>query len=92
MVLVPAWPTDDLNATDTFWGKYMGEPFQTVAADVETKLDEYRSEMEKINKGTSLDASDGNALADTTRALASTINQLPELQEKKRLIGARFSF
>jgi len=82
--------TYDLHSADPFWTEHMGAAFQSVASDVDRELNEYREKMEQINAGNRLDtgADSSAALADTTRALASTINQLPELQEKKRLIDA----
>ena len=82
--------TYDLHSSDAFWTEHMGAAFQTVASDVDRELSDYRAEMERINERARLDAGgDQAALADTTRQLASTINQLPELQEKKRLVRAR---
>ena len=85
----------DLPASDTFWTEHMGAAFQTVASDVDRELNEYRATMESINSGSKLDAGTGGgseaALADTTKALASTINQLPELQMKKQLIDAHMN-
>ena len=50
-------------------------------------LTEYREAMVQINTGGAVSSAPCvAALVDTTRALASTINALPELQEKKRLI------
>jgi len=85
--------TYDMPASDAFWSEHLGAAFQTVASDVDRELNEYRAAMEQINAGNRLDvaANDSSALADTTRALASTINQLPELQEKKRLIDAHMN-
>lgn len=82
----------DLDATDAFWSEHMGSAFQTVASDVDAKLSEYRAAMEQINSSSKLDASDANSLNSTTRALASFVDtQLPELQEKKRLIDAHMN-
>ena len=86
--------TYDLHASDSFWTEHMGAAFQSVASDVDRELSEYRASMEQISAGSKLDAgagADSAALADTTRALTSTINALPELQEKKRLIDAHMN-
>lgn len=84
--------TYDLDADDAFWREHMGAAFQTVASDVDTKLGEYRQAMETINAGSKLDASDTGSLNSQTRALASFVDtQLPELQEKKRLIDAHMN-
>jgi hypothetical protein len=88
----PKAKTYDLNAGDAFWSSHMGSAFQTVASDVDKELSEYRQAMEQINSGGKLDAADGAALKDTTRALASFVDtQLPELQAKKRLIDAHMN-
>lgn len=85
--------TYDLHAADPFWTKHMGAAFQDVASDVDKELSEYRAAMDQINAGSKLESGgDSQAvLADTTRQLASTISQLPELQEKKRLIDAHMN-
>jgi len=82
----------DLPASDSFWAEHMGSAFQAVAADVDKELNDYRATMEQINAGSKLDTSTGEAgLADSTKALSATINQLPELQIKKGLIDAHMN-
>jgi len=87
----PSTKTYDLHAGDTFWARHIGSAFPTVAEDVDRDLGEYRAKMESINSGNRLDATGDAALADSTRTLASTINQLPELQMKKALIDAHMN-
>ena len=79
--------TYDLNGSDGFWAEHMGAAFQEIGPDVERELTEYRAKMDAINSGAKLDgAADSAALADTTRALRSTMSQLPELKLRKGLI------
>ena len=87
----PASPRYDLHSADTFWAEHLGAAFQTVASDVDRDLSDYRAAMDAINSGTKLDTSGDAALADTTRALASSINALPELQAKKALIDCHMN-
>ena len=57
---------------------------------VDRHLSEYRASMEEINnKGAG--GGDAADAAGATRALASTISALPELQEKKRLLDAHMN-
>ena len=80
--------TYDLHQGDAFWAEHMGAAFQTVASDVDRELHEYREKMDAINqKGAQLSES-AESLASS---LTSTINELPELQEKKRLIDAHMN-
>ena len=51
------------------------------------RLRRYREKMEAINEGSKAEAS----MADTTKALASTISALPELQRKKGEIDAHMN-
>lgn len=76
--------TYDLDSTDSFWTSHTGEAFQTVAEDVDASLNDYRAQMEQINKSGLEDMQGDDALAESTKQLASTLNQLPELQEKKK--------
>jgi len=80
--------TYDLQQADAFWVDHMGAAFQTVAADVDKELNEYRAATDEINKGGKREVTDVN---ETTKALASTIEALPELQEKKRVIDAHMN-
>ena len=73
-----------------------------MASDVDRELNEYRATMESIENRTKLEVAGGGggggaavggdaAMADATKAIAATINQLPELQEKKRLIDTHMN-
>ncbi|KAL1523538.1 hypothetical protein AB1Y20_018475 [Prymnesium parvum] len=84
----PRQRTYDLQRSDSFWSEHMGAAFQLVAADVDKELSEYRAAMDEINRGGKQEVTDVN---ETTRALASTLDALPELQEKKRVIDAHMN-
>jgi hypothetical protein len=84
----PQQATYDLHQGDPFWVAHIGAAFQTVAADVDRDLNEYREKMEAINQQ---GAQVSESAEQLTSSLASTINELPELQEKKRLIDAHMN-
>lgn len=82
----------DLNPTDRFWQAQKGSPFPMVAEAVQEELDSYRAqedEVKKLKTAMGLEGEDESAisqLSDTTAKLTSTVSNLPELLEKKRLI------
>ncbi|XP_033752731.1 sec1 family domain-containing protein 1-like [Pecten maximus] len=82
----------DLNPTDRFWQAQKGSPFPMVAEAVQEELDSYRAQEEEVKKLKAvmgLEGEDESAisqLSDTTAKLTSTVSNLPELLEKKRLI------
>ena len=68
----------------------MGSAFQVVASDVDERLQQYRKAMDEISAGGAAPL-EAEALGNATKALQSTIAQLPELQEKKRLLDMHTS-
>ncbi|KAL6056558.1 Sec1 domain containing protein 1, partial [Balamuthia mandrillaris] len=78
--------TYDLDQSDSFWAENAGNPMPDVAANIQSKLKEYTSVLNEVNrlKGDGLDHS-GDVLL-RTKDLGSLVSEIPELQEKKRCI------
>lgn len=95
---VPPEPTEgkskpkvyDMSAGDTFWKDNAGKPFPKVAEAVESRLKDYKKEMDDINEKSGMhndpSADMSAAFLGNTDDLASAINSLPELQRKKAIL------
>ncbi|CAL4062168.1 unnamed protein product, partial [Meganyctiphanes norvegica] len=75
----------DLNDNDLFWSQHKDSPFPSVAAAVETELEEYKAAEAKVKglKTELQDAEDINLLDDNSAKLVSAITSVPELLKKK---------
>eukprot|EP00455_Lapot_gusevi_P053537 TRINITY_DN8366_c0_g1_i4.p1 TRINITY_DN8366_c0_g1~~TRINITY_DN8366_c0_g1_i4.p1 ORF type:complete len:467 (-),score=105.11 TRINITY_DN8366_c0_g1_i4:487-1887(-) len=75
----------DLDRTDEFWTRNAGKPFPQVAEEVDALSKEYQREINEIKRKTGLSQdADISSMAGQTAGLASVIESLPALQEKKR--------
>mmetsp|Transcript_21918 Transcript_21918/g.53646 ORF Transcript_21918/g.53646 Transcript_21918/m.53646 type:complete len:625 (-) Transcript_21918:233-2107(-) len=66
----------DLSSEDKFWDEFQGAAFPNVAEGVQRYLNEYNERVKQVKQGS--DLSD----------IKQTVNSLPELQRKKRMIDA----
>ncbi|CEL95466.1 unnamed protein product [Vitrella brassicaformis CCMP3155] len=90
----PKQKTYDLDSSDAFWSQYAGVAFPAVATAIHEALNEYNRRMQEIQSGQASSASsampNGNPELpmeeDLTAGLASAINALPEMTEKKRSV------
>jgi len=79
----------DLDKTDDFWKHNAGLPFPMVAEAVETALQNYKTEVAKMNVTGDmnglpvLDENDENA---TAKKLAAAIQNIPGLRKRKQVI------
>eukprot|EP00741_Cyanophora_paradoxa_P022802 tig00021518_g22023.t1 len=87
--------TYDLDPADSFWAANAGSPFPKVAEEVEAALQQYKADVEALNRKTGAQAAPAPAAEGapapkddslSTAGLASAIESLPELTERKRLI------
>ncbi|KAK0415603.1 hypothetical protein QR680_012021 [Steinernema hermaphroditum] len=82
----------DMNSHDRLWHYNKGKAFPEVAEAVQSDVDEYRKNEDKIKnlkKAMHMEDEADEAmsmLSDTTSKLSSTVGSLPELLEKKRLL------
>jgi len=81
----------DLHGGDLFWKAHLGAPFQVVASDIDKELGEYRAAMAQINADARSGSGGEGGIPDRARSIASSINALPELQEKKRIIDVHMN-
>ncbi|KAI8616303.1 Sec1-like protein [Chytriomyces sp. MP71] len=76
----------DIDANDFFWLKNSGNPFPTVADDVNGEITRYKKdadEVTRMNGGVALDPMDPNSNAEV---LKNALTQLPELADRKRAL------
>lgn len=80
----------DVDAADWFWAENARLPFLSVAENVDTALNKYKTDMQQVTRSSGvksiddLKADHGATL--TAEELKVAINVLPELTERKRLI------
>ncbi|KAL0267545.1 UNVERIFIED_CONTAM: hypothetical protein PYX00_009791 [Menopon gallinae] len=86
-----------LDPNDKFWLSHKGSPFPTVVEAIQEELEQYRSseeEVKRLKKSMGIEGDSEEAFAmvnDVTAKLTSTINNLPQLLEKKRLIDVHMT-
>jgi hypothetical protein len=79
----------DIDSNDFFWAKNAGNPFPTVAEDVDSEINIYKEEVDKVTKFagvSSLEEMDPSGVQTGAKGLTSAIQQLPELTKKKKLL------
>eukprot|EP00762_Andalucia_godoyi_P001264 ANDGO_04802.mRNA.1 SEC1 family transport protein SLY1 len=85
-------------STDFFWQQNIGSPFPVLAESVESALKKYKDDIMDVQRktGISIDEGSGEAsvIADDSVAhaeLAATVQSLPELRKRKKLLDAHSS-
>jgi len=80
--------TFDLDKSDTFWKHNAGFPFPKVAEAVENSLNEYKKEVEDINRQAGAVGGDVQSVnqANGTDDLARALKTLPELTKRKQMV------
>jgi len=76
----PSTKSYDLGESDSFWVGHAAEPFSEVAVAVHRSIEEYKRKQSDLKT-----TGDGNATGDTPD-LAASINALPEMMDKKRVL------
>eukprot|EP00922_Rhytidocystis_sp_ex-Travisia-forbesii_P067530 GHVS01100488.1.p1 GENE.GHVS01100488.1~~GHVS01100488.1.p1 ORF type:complete len:596 (-),score=107.61 GHVS01100488.1:309-1871(-) len=83
----PKPKTYDIESSDSFWTQFAGSPFPEVAVAVSDSLNEYNKKVQEMGyKSNPQQTGIYNADDMGTSDLASAINALPEMTEKKRRI------
>eukprot|EP01135_Chromosphaera_perkinsii_P008142 Nk52_evm1s1141 gene=Nk52_evmTU1s1141 len=82
----------DLDNDDYFWKEQRGQPFPTVASEVENELNAYKKKAEELTKLSgvmgleSAEAEVDMDASESTKLLTSAVGSLPELTAKKKII------
>merc|ERR550537_1167609 len=76
----PSTKSYDLGESDSFWVGHAAEPFSEVAVAVHCSIEDYKRKQSDLKT-----TGDGNAAGDTPD-LAASINALPEMMDKKRVL------
>jgi len=79
----------DLDASlDSFWNANAASPFPNVAVEVNEQIKQYEAAVAEVNKLNMVDPDDenGTLLESKTKGLGQIVSNIPELQEKKRVI------
>jgi len=84
----PAKKTYHLDAKDFFWNRNSGLSFPQVAEDIDKELTRYKDEVSGMTKQARVSSLDdlGSDVSLSAQTLKATLTQLPELQERKRII------
>lgn len=80
----------ELDKKDGFWVANSWSPFPKVAEEIEVQLSKYKQDVDEVNRKTGANAGDtefdGTNLVGNTKHLVDTVNSLPELTERKKVI------
>lgn len=84
--------TYDLDSEESFWAEHASSPFPKVAVEIQTQVQEVQAKMSKVSelRDTENGASGSSSSSETptlrTAEIKEIIAQIPELQEKKRIL------
>lgn len=79
----------ELDDPDSFWKENSTLPFPRVSEVVQEQLNKYKKEVDALNRRTGSKtgiATDERDVMGSTKILMSTVNSLPELTERKKII------